>query len=52
MIESPCISECRICEDDICEGCKRTLTEIVEWGRMSEEDKEEVIRRLEKCQKQ
>ena len=31
---------------NLCEGCGRTLDEIVEWTRMSDEEKQEVMSRL------
>lgn len=44
---SPCIAQCKLSEDDICEGCKRTIDEIVGWGRFSQTQKLQVIKRLD-----
>lgn len=32
-IPSPCIRNCCLNEQDICVGCFRTLTDILEWGQ-------------------
>ena len=31
-VPSPCIRHCCLNGDDICLGCFRSLTEIVQWG--------------------
>ena len=31
-VASPCTGVCVIGEDDLCEGCSRTLDEIANWG--------------------
>jgi predicted Fe-S protein YdhL (DUF1289 family) len=37
-LPSPCTSVCRMCsETALCEGCYRTLDEIVAWSRISDE---------------
>jgi predicted Fe-S protein YdhL (DUF1289 family) len=42
-VPSPCVSICRIDPDSgLCEGCLRTLEEIAEWGRMTDERKLQV----------
>ncbi|WP_252374209.1 DUF1289 domain-containing protein [Hydrogenophaga sp. 2FB] len=39
-VPSPCISICRMnAASGWCEGCYRTLDEIVAWGRASDADK-------------
>lgn len=45
-IESPCISICRLDENDICVGCFRTAREIGEWLSYSDEKRTEIIKRL------
>lgn len=47
-IISPCISECRLNEDDICTGCYRTASEITEWRHKSEDEQ---IRISIRCKK-
>ncbi|MBC7726776.1 MAG: DUF1289 domain-containing protein [Microbacteriaceae bacterium] len=47
-VVSPCISICRIgTVVPLCEGCFRTLSEIVDWSRMSDADKRVVWVRIE-----
>ena len=44
-VPSPCISVCRIdAESALCEGCFRTLDEVVAWGRLDEHGKRSVWR--------
>lgn len=44
---SPCISVCRMDPDNgLCLGCRRSIDEIVAWGRMGEADKRLVWRRI------
>jgi len=35
---------------NICEGCGRTKNEIVEWTRMTDQEKQEVLNRLSETQ--
>ena len=45
---SPCIDVCRIDPDTgLCAGCRRTLDEIANWGRYSDEEKKAVLRALD-----
>lgn len=50
-VPSPCISVCKMnAQTGLCEGCLRTIDEIVQWGTASEEVKRAVwveIRRRE-----
>ncbi|ALK95136.1 hypothetical protein AB595_27710 [Massilia sp. WF1] len=50
-VPSPCINVCRMVrETGLCEGCLRTIDEIVAWGTASDADKRAVwaeIRRRE-----
>ncbi len=32
IIDSPCVRNCCLNEDDICLGCFRSLTDILAWG--------------------
>jgi uncharacterized protein len=42
-VPSPCINICRMdAPSGWCEGCLRTLEEIADWGRMSEEAKRQL----------
>ena len=50
-VPSPCINVCRMVpETGLCEGCLRTIDEIVAWGRADDDYKRAVwaeIRRRE-----
>ena len=44
-VPSPCISVCRMdAASGLCEGCFRTIDEIVAWGGQDEQDKRGVWR--------
>lgn len=45
-IPSPCRSICRLGPDDVCDGCGRTITEIVSWVRLSDDARQAVIARV------
>lgn len=45
-MSSPCIGECSA-RNGICSGCGRTIDEIVMWQSLSEEDKREIIERIQ-----
>ncbi len=50
-VPSPCISMCKMAPDTgLCEGCMRTIDEIIGWGAQSDDYKRAVwaeIRRRE-----
>ena len=46
--ESPCIAQCKLNDEDVCIGCKRTIEEIVNWRSFSIEQKKGVFTRLGK----
>ena len=47
MSMSPCTKNCSLNNStNICKGCGRTINEIVEWTRMTDEEKHEVMIRL------
>ncbi|MBK8816110.1 MAG: DUF1289 domain-containing protein [Methylococcaceae bacterium] len=48
LIQSPCIRNCCLNEDDVCLGCFRALTEIIDW---SDSDNTRRITVLEKAKK-
>lgn len=45
-ILSPCVQVCRIDEVGLCEGCARTLDEIVRWTSMGEAERNRVLTEL------
>ena len=45
--ESPCINNCKLNEiTNICEGCGRTIKEIMEWTFMTDEERKEIMKRV------
>ncbi|NMP30509.1 DUF1289 domain-containing protein [Thalassotalea sp. M1531] len=42
-IESPCIRNCCLDNDDICLGCFRHIDEIVGWQALPDADKQNII---------
>jgi len=36
---TPCVGICRMGEDGLCVGCRRTLGEIARWSTMSDEER-------------
>ncbi|MDG1693617.1 MAG: DUF1289 domain-containing protein [Porticoccaceae bacterium] len=40
---SPCISLCRLNDQDICEGCFRTTEEIRNWVYLDDDQRQAVI---------
>lgn len=51
-VASPCISLCRLDDDDICQGCFRHLSEIRDWGRRPDAEKRQILAlvRERRCQ--
>ena len=45
--ESPCINNCKLNEiTKICEGCGRTIKEIVEWTFLTDEERKGIMKRV------
>ncbi|NAT37075.1 DUF1289 domain-containing protein [Pseudomonas syringae pv. actinidifoliorum] len=42
-VRSPCVSICALDEQDICTGCQRTVSEITQWSRMSNDERRVVL---------
>jgi len=51
-VPSPCVSICALDEDDICIGCQRSGDEIINWGKMNNEQRREVLRRAQQRSQQ
>ncbi|MFW2830129.1 DUF1289 domain-containing protein [Sphingomonas sp. ID0503] len=46
-VPSPCTGVCRIGADTVlCEGCARTIEEIVEWSSATSEEKRFILRQF------
>lgn len=42
-MRSPCVSICALDDQDVCIGCQRSADEITRWGRMSNDERRQVI---------
>jgi len=42
-VESPCTSNCCLNKDNVCMGCFRSVTEIMEWGPASDEERRNIL---------
>lgn len=49
-VPSPCISICALDDDDICIGCARSGKEIIGWGKMTDDERKEVLKKAEERQ--
>ena len=47
LIESPCVRNCCLNEEDICLGCYRSLEEILQWSKLSSVQLQCVKERIE-----
>jgi predicted Fe-S protein YdhL (DUF1289 family) len=45
FIPSPCTNVC-VLDGSICTGCGRTIEEVVNWSRLSEEQKKAILQRV------
>ena len=47
-VPSPCIEVCRMNEQTgLCEGCWRSLAEIVQWADADDDSKRQILLRIE-----
>ena len=46
QIPSPCTGVCRLDDDEVCLGCRRSVSEIAAWSRMTDPERRAVIERL------
>ncbi|TXH14389.1 MAG: DUF1289 domain-containing protein [Hyphomicrobiaceae bacterium] len=44
-IKSPCVGKCKL-KDSICSGCGRTLDQIKNWTRLSDEARAQIMEKL------
>ena len=42
-IQTPCVRNCCLDENDICLGCYRSISEIIAWGTASEAERSEIL---------
>ncbi len=43
VIESPCVRNCCLNDEDICLGCFRSLREITRWGAVDDHGKQLIL---------
>jgi predicted Fe-S protein YdhL (DUF1289 family) len=49
MVKSPCIKDCNFDEvTNTCLGCRRTVEEFRNWRGMTDEEKQDVILRIQR----
>ena len=44
---SPCNGTCTLNKQSVCEGCFRTIHEVVRWGAASEVEKKDIMPRAD-----
>jgi predicted Fe-S protein YdhL (DUF1289 family) len=44
---SPCDKHSCLLDNEICMGCKRTIDEIIQWQELSNEQKTNIMQRIE-----
>lgn len=49
-VESPCVRNCCLDQEDICLGCFRHIDEITSWTSLSNENKKAVLERCKSRQ--
>ena len=42
-VPSPCVNICALDDDDTCTGCQRTVSEITQWRKMSNDERRQVL---------
>ena len=42
-IDSPCVRNCCLDEDDICMSCFRSIEEIMNWQNSTEDEKKKIL---------
>jgi hypothetical protein len=42
-LQTPCVRNCCLGDDDICLGCHRSLSEILRWSEASETEQREIL---------
>jgi predicted Fe-S protein YdhL (DUF1289 family) len=42
-IKSPCIRNCCLDQKDVCLGCFRSLSEIVDWGQAGRDERNTIL---------
>lgn len=48
-VQSPCVRNCCLDDDEVCLGCARTLAEIVAWNEATEAQRQDILARVRQC---
>jgi len=51
IVESPCIRNCCLSENDICLGCFRSLEEITRWNEADNQERINILKNAGQRQK-
>lgn len=46
LTDSPCVSQCKLDDNDLCMGCGRSRQEIKGWKTMADEQRHDINMRL------
>lgn len=49
-IQSPCIKQCVLNDENVCLSCLRTLEEIKYWSKMTDAERQNVLFRIKTSQ--
>ena len=47
QVESPCVKNCCLDDNDICLGCFRSLSEITSWGLADNQTRKKILQKVE-----
>jgi predicted Fe-S protein YdhL (DUF1289 family) len=47
-VESPCVRNCCLDQNDICLGCFRTISEIIAWSESSQNQRTKILSNAKK----
>ncbi len=47
-IKSPCIKQCQLDNNQICQGCWRHIDEIINWSQLSDAEKQSILEKISK----
>lgn len=45
-VRSPCVNICALDENDLCVGCFRTGDEIAAWGKLTDDQRRDVLKKV------
>ena len=46
-VQSPCIDNCCLKDENICLGCFRSIVEIAQWSQMNDKVRQDVLHKAE-----